>query len=57
MRTFKENYSQNIKDKKGKEELSKNLTTTYNVKLLFIIYYIYIYIYIYIYTHINICKK
>ena len=50
MRTFKENYSQNIKDKKGKEELSKNLTTTYNVKLLFIIY-------IYIYTHINICKK
>jgi hypothetical protein len=52
MRTFKENYSQNIKDKKGKEELSKNLTTTYNVKLLFIIYiYTYIYLYIHIYTY------
>jgi hypothetical protein len=31
MRTFKENYSNNIKDKKGKEELNKNLGTTYIV--------------------------
>jgi hypothetical protein len=31
MRTFKENYQNNLKDKKGKEELNKNLATTYNV--------------------------
>ena len=31
MRTFKENYQENIKDKKGKEELNKNLASTYNV--------------------------
>lgn len=31
MRTFKENYQNNIKDKKGKEELNKNLGTTYSV--------------------------
>lgn len=33
MRTFKENYSINIKDKKAKEELNKNLAATFTVKV------------------------
>lgn len=32
MRTFKENYSNNLKDKKGKQELSTNLDKTYAVR-------------------------
>lgn len=36
IRTFKENYQNNLKDKKGKEELNKNLATTYNVFLIFL---------------------
>lgn len=35
MRTFKENYSNNLKDKKGKQELSKNLDVTYAVMYVY----------------------